>query len=202
MSGRWSRARSCRGRRAEFRRPIHPPVRSRHARPAAMTMLLIGCYFGRNRSSPEESRRGPRYRTARRSGRGGPGSSSRGAAVPSSGDRFPHVRVRCQRIDAHSVMGIKEVWCRLPDSNWRPDAYKATALPTELSRQYRPRLHRRGNAAERAPGSKGSGGYGTGRCSIGVLAATHERRFDSTPLPIESHSRTSSHLTPFPATYE
>ena len=26
-------------------------------------------------------------------------------------------------------------WCRLPDSNWRPTAYKAVALPTELKRR-------------------------------------------------------------------
>lgn len=28
----------------------------------------------------------------------------------------------------------KHLWCREPDSNRRPDAYEATALPTELSR--------------------------------------------------------------------
>jgi hypothetical protein len=29
------------------------------------------------------------------------------------------------------------LWCRLPESNWRPTAYKAVALPTELNRQRR-----------------------------------------------------------------
>ena len=26
-------------------------------------------------------------------------------------------------------------WCRLPESNWLPDDYKSTALPSELSRR-------------------------------------------------------------------
>ena len=27
------------------------------------------------------------------------------------------------------------LWCRLPESNWRPTDYKSVALPTELSRR-------------------------------------------------------------------
>lgn len=27
------------------------------------------------------------------------------------------------------------IWCRLPESNWLPDDYKSTALPSELSRR-------------------------------------------------------------------
>ena len=29
---------------------------------------------------------------------------------------------------------LKKIWCRLGDSNSRPDDYKSTALPAELSR--------------------------------------------------------------------
>ena len=45
-----------------------------------------------------------------------------------------------------------ETWCRLPVSNWGPSAYKAGALPTELSRRARalPTMQRRAGKVYKA----------------------------------------------------
>ncbi len=34
-----------------------------------------------------------------------------------------------------AVSHFSSYWCRLPESNWLPDDYKSTALPSELSRR-------------------------------------------------------------------
>ena len=61
---------------------------------------------------------------------------------------------------ALSLRGNQEgEWCRLRDSNPRPDAYKSTALPSELSRRRRPHRDRDIDARLRnsmAPGAPGA----------------------------------------------
>jgi hypothetical protein len=41
---------------------------------------------------------------------------------------------KCIGVDPRNLLDARRIWCRLSESNGRPSAYKAGALPTELSR--------------------------------------------------------------------
>ncbi|CEE41606.1 hypothetical protein XAC217_840085 [Xanthomonas citri pv. citri] len=41
----------------------------------------------------------------------------------------------CSNVDRDCHVCMDRRWCRHPDSNWGPTAYKAVALPTELCRR-------------------------------------------------------------------
>ena len=72
-------------------------------------------------------------------------------------------------------------WCRHPDSNWGPTAYKAVALPTELCRRWRgilarPRTRgvRRGNGV-RAAGQPRAPTDNCGGCAQRIPSSAHFR---------------------------
>jgi hypothetical protein len=118
-----------------------PMLEKVDASPSVRTGLNIGarsraCNSLRARAALRSTRvaSGRRnFRPAAKPARSDRPRRTRGRASPSPWPRLGRaprsVETRCG-----ARLGPRQCWCRHPDSNWGPTAYKAVALPTELCR--------------------------------------------------------------------